>query len=220
LRVRAFVADPAALGELLASTARRVGADHVELELAAYPELEPREPERYRAASFVIDFDEPAVERLRAGLVARHGDSPSLAALRRFASDSIPHKSMERGFDLASRVARSGAGDCTEHAVLLAALARSVGRPARVALGLLIARIEGEPRALGHAWAEIHEGGRWVLVDATPIADELEAPVYLPLSLLLDEGPGYAVGLGRGIQRGWVRRVELEGAALPASGPR
>lgn len=218
LVVRAFVADAPALAASMPGAVRSVGEDSVELELGSYPELEPRAPERYRAASFVIDFDEPAVQALRAGLVSRHGDAPSLDELRRFAGDSIPRKSMERGFDLASRVAGSGAGDCTEHAVLLAALARSVGRPARVALGILIARIDGEARAFGHAWAEIHEGGRWVPVDATPIADELEGPAYLPLSLLQDEGPGYAVGLGRGMQRGWVRRVELEGAALPASG--
>jgi hypothetical protein len=218
LRIRAFVADPDALAGSLPAAARSVGADHVEIDLASYPELEPRAPERYRAASFVIDFDEPAVRALHAALVTRHGDSPSLDELRRFTGASIPRKSMERGWDLASRVARSGAGDCTEHAVLLTALARAAGRPARVAVGVVIAWIDGEPRALGHAWAEIHEGGRWVPVDATPIADEVEGLAYLPLSLLQDEGPGYAMGLGRGMQRTWVRRVEVGGVAPPASG--
>ena len=218
LRIRAFVADAPALAASIPTAVRSVGADQVEIDLASYPELEPREPDRYRAASFVIDFDEPVVRALQAELATRYGDSPSLEELRRFTGDSIPRKSMERGFDLASRVARSGAGDCTEHAVLLTALARAAGRPARVALGVLIARVGGKPQAFGHAWAEIHEGGRWVPVDATPIADELERPAYLPLALLLDEGPGYAAGLGRGIQRSWVRRVELESASLPASG--
>ncbi len=216
LRIRAFVADPPALAASLSASAGSVGADHVEIELASYPELEPRAPERYRTASFVIDFDEPAVRALRDELAARHGDSPSLDALRRFTGESIPRKSMDRGWDLASRVAHSGAGDCTEHAVLLTALARAVGRPARVAVGLLIARIDGEPRAFGHAWAEIHEGGHWVPVDATPIAEEVQGPAYLPLSLLTDEGPGYALALGRGLQRSWVRRVEVGGGAVPA----
>jgi len=212
LLVRAFVADAPALAARMPDAARPVAPDQVEIGLATYPELEPRAPELYRAASFVIDFDEPAVRALREGLAARYGDSPSLDELRAFAGDSIPRKSMDRGFDLASRVARSGAGDCTEHAVLLTALARAAGRPARVVLGVLIARIGGERRAFGHAWAEIHDGGHWVPVDATPIAHEVEGPVYLPLSVLEDEGPGYAVGLGRRIQRGWVRRIELEGA--------
>ena len=216
LRLRVFVADPSALAASLPGAARSIGAGHVEVELAGYPELEPSAPERYRAASFVIDFDEPDVRALRDELVARHGAAPSVDALRRFAGDSIPDKSLDRGFDLASRVARTGAGDCTEHAVLLTALARAVGRSARVAVGLLLARIDGSPQALGHAWSEIHEGGRWLPVDATPIADEVEELAYLPLSLLGDEGPGYSVALGRGIQRSWVRRVEVSGGAFPA----
>src|SRR5262245_6703518 len=216
LRVRAFVADPPALAAALPAAARVVGGDHIEIELAAYPELEPREPERYRAGTFVIDYDEPAMRRLRETLVSRYGDAPSLEQLRRFAGDSIPRKSMSRGFDLASRVARTGTGDCTEHAVLLTALARAVGRPARVALGLLIVRMEGEAHALGHAWAEIYDGAHWVPVDATPVADETLGLAYLPLSLLTDEGPGYTAGLGRRLQRGWVQRVEVAGGAVAA----
>jgi hypothetical protein len=218
-RIRAFVADAQALAASMPAATRSVAAEHVDIELAPYPELEPRDPGRARAAAFVIDFDEPAVRGLRAELATRYGDSPSIDELRRFTGDSIPNKSMERGFDLASRVAGSGAGDCTEHAVLLTALARATGRPARVVLGVLVARIDGEPQAFGHAWAEIHEGGRWLPVDATPIVDEVEAPAYLPLSLLDNEGPGYAIGLGRAIQRSWVRRLEIGSLAAPAKGP-
>jgi len=216
LRIRAFVPDPPAVSAALPAATRSVAADHVELELAAYPELEPRAPEGYRVASFVVDFDEPEVKTLRAELVARYGASPSLDDLRRFTSESIPHKSLDRGWDLASRVARSGAGDCTEHAVLLTALARAVGRPARVIVGALIARVDGATLGLGHAWAEIYDGDRWVPVDATPIADEFEGLAYLPLVVLEDEGPGYALDLGRQMQHSWVRRIEVEGGTVSA----
>ena len=209
LRIRAYVADPKALAASLATAVRSVAADHVAIELSGYPELEPSAPEGYRAASFVIDFDQPEVRALQEQLTARYGASPSLEELRRFTGQSIPRKSAQRGWDTASRVAGSGIGDCTEHAVLLTALARAMGRPARVALGLAIVRHEGEPLALGHAWAEIHEAGHWVPVDATPIADEAERPVYLPLLLLADEGPGYAFAIARQMQRSWVRQVDL-----------
>jgi hypothetical protein len=210
LRVRAHVADPAALAASLATSVREVGADHVEIEASAYPELEPRDPERYRAASFLIDFDEPEVRALGAELAARHAGAPSLDELRRFTAGAIPRKSAERGWDAASRIARAGVGDCTEHAVLLTALARAAGRPARVALGLLVVRVDGEPLAFGHAWAELHDGGRWTPVDATPVADEEEVLARVPLLLLADEGPGYVVGIARQMQRTWVRRVEVE----------
>jgi hypothetical protein len=218
LRIRAFVSDPAALAARLPDIVRSVRADHVELDLAGYPELEPRGGKQYRDASFVIDFEEPEVLVLHRELAARHGASPSLEEIREFTGESIPHKSMERGWDLASRVARTGVGDCTEHAVLLAALARSVARPARVVAGLLILRSGGELHALGHAWAEVKEGGRWVALDATPIAEEMEGRAYLPIVVLEEEGPGYALALGRRMQRTWVRRLEVEAAALPAGG--
>jgi hypothetical protein len=66
----------------------------------------------------------------------------------------------------------SGRGDCTEHSVLFVALARSLGLPARVAVGIAY-----WPPGNGfgwHAWAEVYAGDRWYTVDPTwnqPIAD-------------------------------------------------
>ncbi|HET6345030.1 MAG TPA: transglutaminase-like domain-containing protein, partial [Myxococcota bacterium] len=63
-------------------------------------------------------------------------------------------------------------GDCTEHSILYVALARAVGIPARVAVGIAY-----WPPGDGfgwHAWAEIYVGGTWIAVDPTwnqPIAD-------------------------------------------------
>ncbi len=67
---------------------------------------------------------------------------------------------------------QSARGDCTEHSVLFVALARAVGIPARVAVGIAY-----WPPGDGfgwHAWAEIYVAGRWIAVDPTwdqPIAD-------------------------------------------------
>ncbi|MBC7792678.1 MAG: transglutaminase domain-containing protein, partial [Clostridia bacterium] len=63
-------------------------------------------------------------------------------------------------------------GDCTEHSVLFVALARSLGIPARVAVGIAY-----WPPGKGfgwHAWAEVYANGGWYTVDPTwnqPIAD-------------------------------------------------
>ena len=67
---------------------------------------------------------------------------------------------------------QTGRGDCTEHSVLFVALARALGIPARVAVGVAY-----WPPGEGfgwHAWAEVYAGGRWYTVDPTwnqPIAD-------------------------------------------------
>ena len=58
---------------------------------------------------------------------------------------------------------RRGAGDCTEHSVLLVALARAVGIPARQALGL----VHDGTGFQFHAWTELYIENRWVPVDPT-----------------------------------------------------
>ena len=60
----------------------------------------------------------------------------------------------------ALQVIDTARGDCNEHAVLFAALARAVGLPARVVAGLVYV----DEAFLYHAWCEVWLG-RWVSVD-------------------------------------------------------
>jgi transglutaminase-like putative cysteine protease len=211
LRLRVHVRRPEQLAAQLGGGASaREGS--VELRLSGPRTLPGLPEERHLAPSFVVDWNEPAVEALRAALVAEHGERPTLEALREFAGRSIPKKTLERGWDLASLVARSGVGDCTEHAVLLAALARSVGRPARVTVGVLLGATGEGAEAFGHAWAEVHDGSAWRLLDATPVAGEDKTRVhYLPLFTLADEGPGFSIALAAATQALWVQEIELLG---------
>ncbi|HLT39853.1 MAG TPA: transglutaminase-like domain-containing protein [Enhygromyxa sp.] len=72
-----------------------------------------------------------------------------------------------RGSATATEVLQNRAGDCTEHAVLVVALMRAAGIPARVVDGIVLASdIDGSGMAGYHAWAEIWLG-RWIGVDAT-----------------------------------------------------
>ena len=133
---------------------------------------------------------------------------PTADALTQFATAYIARKSMRRGFDLASQVARSREGDCTEHAVFLAALLRHAKLPARVMLGLVVVVFEGRPQAFGHAWTEVWQGGKWTVADAA-ISREF-GPVYLPTEEVVDEGPGFAVALVPGIQALAFEGLKLE----------
>jgi len=78
------------------------------------------------------------------------------------------------GFATASEVARTREGDCTEHAVLLAAMLRADGIPARVASGLVfVDSFAGRENIFGyHMWTQAlveDESGqpRWLDLDAT-----------------------------------------------------
>ena len=156
-----------------------------------------------RKASFSIDFHEPSVVALAERLLeASTPDElvsrPSIETLVRLTDESIGVKNSSRRRDIASRVARDGVGDCTEHAVLLVALARAFGYPARVIQGLVVSvltdgTVEEGPRAgaFGHAWAEIHDGERWRTADATRLDREEGVDLrYLPLWAPKNEGPG------------------------------
>lgn len=65
----------------------------------------------------------------------------------------------------ASEVAKSKEGDCTEYAVLLAAVMRSEGVPARVAVGF--AYVANPASFAPHMWTEAWIEGKWIPFDAT-----------------------------------------------------
>jgi len=98
------------------------------------------------------------------------GETPRERAARLTAlvRERITDKNFDTGFATASEVARTLAGDCTEHAVLLAALLRADGIPSRVASGVVyLDRFAGAQDVFGyHMWAQALIGGRWVDFDA------------------------------------------------------
>jgi len=69
------------------------------------------------------------------------------------------------GFSTAADTVRSKKGDCTEHAVLLAALCRAAGVPARGAMGLVY--VESLKSFGYHMWCEVNLGGEWYALDGT-----------------------------------------------------
>jgi transglutaminase-like putative cysteine protease len=68
-------------------------------------------------------------------------------------------------FSSAAEVAARRTGDCSEHAVLLAATCRARKIPARVAIGLLYS--PENQRFLYHMWNEVWIKDRWIPLDAT-----------------------------------------------------
>ena len=72
------------------------------------------------------------------------------------------------GYASAEEALRTRSGDCTEYAVLLAALARARNIPARVSYGLVYAdRFSGKKDVFSpHAWVQAWTGTRWESYDA------------------------------------------------------
>jgi hypothetical protein len=139
------------------------------------PRTAPSPDAELVAATPVVDSDHPAIAALARELA---GDVPGRYAATLRLSEHV-NRRLEKAYgasqDRASDVLASGKGDCTEHSVLLVALARALGIPARQVHGLVYARYaDGKDALYWHAWAEVLSGGEWIAVDPTfgqPVAD-------------------------------------------------
>lgn len=131
---------------------------------AAADSLPPGEAER-RPSSFV-QSDDPQIVALARQAAGRETDPWRVAcALERFVFEAVRNTDFSQAFATAAEVARTLEGECTEHAVLLAALCRARQIPARVAFGLVY-----YPPQRGfayHMWTEVWIADRWVPLDGT-----------------------------------------------------
>jgi len=85
--------------------------------------------------------------------------------LERYVNETITEKNFSQAFATAAEVAEDPTGDCSEHAVLLIALARARGIPARAAVGLVY--MQGRQAFGYHMWTEVYVQRRWIPLDAT-----------------------------------------------------
>lgn len=127
---------------------------------------EPPPGDDDRRANSLIQSDHPTVVALARQAAPADQDPRQVAlALEQFVHENITQKNFSQAFATAAEVAETREGDCTEHAVLLAALARARGIPARVAVGLVYMP---QAQAFGyHMWNEVYLSDRWWPLDAT-----------------------------------------------------
>jgi hypothetical protein len=83
-------------------------------------------------------------------------DEDKVRALVNFVYEHVEEKSLDRAYASALATLKSGAGDCTEHSVLLSALLRIAGFPTRLVDGVVISG----GRVGYHEWVEVHLPGK------------------------------------------------------------
>ncbi len=168
-----------------------ISGETISLTLLAQPAPSGPTVERPVAEPSVAEFlratprcngDDAEIQARAMEIVGEEKDA--LAAARRIVHwvyASIKKESSIVGAKTAKETLVEGSGDCTEHAVLVAALCRAAGIPARSATGLMWVGKE----AGYHQWAEVWVGA-WLPVDATLDAVGTP-PAYLCFGLA-DEG--------------------------------
>jgi hypothetical protein len=135
---------------------------------------------RYLQASAYLEVNAPEIQALAWQAIGGERN-PVIAAHRieRFVRAYITKKDLNIGFGSAEETAKSREGDCTEHAVLCAALGRAAGLPTRCVVGFgYIPPGDEEPTIANavaqdtgifgfHMWAEAWIApGQWVPMDA------------------------------------------------------
>lgn len=84
-----------------------------------------------------------------------------------FVAGYIENRNLSVGYASAAEVAASRQGDCSEFAVLTAAMCRAVGIPAQVVFGVAYVRdFAGHQGFGGHVWTQAYIDGKWIGLDA------------------------------------------------------
>ena len=117
--------------------------------------------ERHLRASPLIQSDHPAIKALAREIGGQLDDDEAKARqILRWVHDSLDKRATV-SVPNALGALEARAGDCNEHAALLAALARAAKIPAKVSVGLVYTR----GRFYYHAWNELFLG-QWMTADA------------------------------------------------------
>jgi hypothetical protein len=114
----------------------------------------------------LIQSDHPLVVQMAREAAGKETDPLKVAlALERYVRTNVRVKNFTQALATAADVAQTREGDCTEHAVLLAALARANQIPARVAIGLVyVEHLQGFGY---HMWNELYLNDAWIPFDGT-----------------------------------------------------
>jgi hypothetical protein len=133
---------------------------------------DPAPGPEFTGSSFFVNWDNDAVKghaaKAVAGLPAGATAWDKAAAVERWVKANMKAFEFSQAMATADNVAKTLAGDCTEYAMLAAAMCRAVGVPSRTALGVVYAPGPGgKPYLAYHMWFEVYAGGQWVPLDAT-----------------------------------------------------
>jgi hypothetical protein len=117
----------------------------------------------YLAPSGYLQSDDPRLAAKALEIAGAEKDSWRAARLlESWVGSRVRSNNLRTAFASAKEVFEDLEGDCTEFAVLLAAMARAAGIPSRLVAGL----VYYEQSFVGHMWTEVY-AGEWVPLDAT-----------------------------------------------------
>lgn len=150
---------------LKALTAEAAELTVIALPIPAKSGFEAAGKEFLQSTRFLQADDEKVQAHAEAAAKGLTDGAAIARAMEKYVRDKLTKKNFSTALASAGEVARNLEGDCTEHAVLLAAMLRAKQIPSRAAVGLVY--VESLQAFGGHMWTEAKLDGKWVPLDAT-----------------------------------------------------
>jgi hypothetical protein len=117
---------------------------------------------------FLQSDNEQVIELARRAVGRTRDAAEAARKIEAFVANYIDNRSLSVGYASAAEVAASRQGDCSEFAVLTAAMCRAVGIPAQVVAGVAyVDDFMGNRGFGGHAWTQVYIGDKWIGLDAS-----------------------------------------------------
>lgn len=124
--------------------------------------------DEYLKSNYFINSADPKVIALAKKAVGDETDPWKKAQrIEKWIKTNMKVQNFTEAMATADHVAKTLEGDCTEHAMLAAAMCRAVDVPSKVAVGLVYVDAQKGPVLGYHMWTEAWVRGEWVPIDAT-----------------------------------------------------
>jgi hypothetical protein len=132
----------------------------------------PAPGKEFTESNYFVNWDNDAVKGHAAtavkALPAFSTDWDKAVAVERWVNRNMKAFEFSQAMATADNVAKTLSGDCTEYAMLSAAMCRALGVPSRTVLGLVYAPAkDGKPYLAYHMWFEVYADKQWLPLDAT-----------------------------------------------------
>jgi hypothetical protein len=124
--------------------------------------------EAARPTRFVQSDRKEIIDLARQAIGSTKDAAEAARKIEAFVAGFVEYKNLSVGYASAAEVAESRQGDCSEFAVLTAAMCRAVGIPAQVVVGIAYVKSFAglQDRFGGHAWVQAYIGDKWIGLDA------------------------------------------------------
>lgn len=123
--------------------------------------------EEFRKSNYFVNSADERVQELARKAVGKETDPWKKAQrIERWVKENMKVLNFTEAMATADHVAKTLEGDCTEHAMLAAAMCRAAGVPSKIAIGLVYVD-QARPVMGFHMWTEVWVRGEWVPIDAT-----------------------------------------------------